>query len=99
MKKLLAFILVAGMVGFISCGPSQKDKDAAAKKTKDSLDAVAKEKRTQDSLAEIQKQDSIKKKHVEDSIADAKKKQQGGTYIPPKTQQQIQKQNVSKGRG
>jgi hypothetical protein len=94
MKKLFALFIAVALVSFMACGGG-KDKAAAEKKTKDSLDSVAKVK-TQDSLAEIQKQDSIKKKHVEDSIADAKKKP-GGTQ-GTKSEKEIIKEKVSGGR-
>ena len=78
MKKILALILVAGMVTFVACGPS-KDKIKQQKRL-DSLrlDSIKKV-READSLAAVEKeqrkQDSIKA----DSISKAKDKKGHGT--------------------
>ena len=96
MKKLLALIVIGGMVGFISCGPSQKDKDAAKKKTQDSLDSIAKDKRVSDSLAQIRIADSTRKA---DSLAEIAKKKPQGTGVKPKTTLEDKKEKVKAGRG
>ena len=81
MKKLLALVLVAGMVAFVSCGPSKKDQEAKEKAKQDSIKAAEKAKKEADSLASVEKEkrklDSLK----QDSIAKAEKnKPKGGNY-------------------
>ena len=84
MKKLFALLLVAGMVAFVACGPSQKEKEAKEKAKQDSIAAAEKAKIEADSLAAVEKEkrklDSLK----QDSIAKADKKKAHGTK--PKTQ-------------
>ncbi len=102
MKKLLALVLVAGMVTFISCGPSKKDQEAKAKQKQDSIAAAEKAKKEADSLAAVEKEkrklDSLK----QDSIAkvDKKKHHQGNkpknNSKPPEQQT---KEKVKAGRG
>jgi hypothetical protein len=64
MKKLLTLALAAGMVAFmVSCGPSQKEKDAKEKAKQDSIKAAEKAKKEADSLANVEKM-----KHMQDSL-------------------------------
>jgi hypothetical protein len=74
MKKLFAMFVVAGMVGFVACGPSAEEK--AAKDREDSIKYA-------DSITLVEQQnqlmtDSITKadaqKAIDDSIANADKK-------------------------
>jgi len=94
MKKLLALVLVAGMVAFVSCGPSKKDQEAKEKAKQDSIKAAEKAKKEADSLAAVEKEkrklDSLK----QDSIAKAEKKPKGGNYGGGQQQQQQQQQQV-----
>jgi hypothetical protein len=97
MKKLLALVLVAGMVAFVSCGPSKKDQEAKEKAKQDSIKAAEKAKKEADSLASVEKEkrklDSLK----QDSIAKAdKKKPQGGHQGGQKPQGQQQQQQQVK---
>jgi|WetSurMetagenome_2_1015567.scaffolds.fasta_scaffold1017617_1 hypothetical protein len=100
MKKLLALILVAGMATFIACGPSQKDKDEAAKKKQDSIHkadsiaAVEKEKHLADSLAAAEKE-----KRAKDSLAKLQNKPQGNYNPKPQQQQQQVAPTKPKGKG
>jgi len=92
MKKLLALVLVAGMVAFVSCGPSKKDQEAKEKAKQDSINAAEKAKKEADSLAAVEKEkrklDSLK----QDSIAKADKKKPQGNYGGGQHQQQQQQQ-------
>jgi Flp pilus assembly protein TadB len=80
MKKLLALVLVAGMVAFVACGPSKEDQEKKEKAKQDSIKAAEKAKTEADSLAKVEKEknriDSLKK----DSIEKSKKNQ--GSYHP-----------------
>jgi hypothetical protein len=75
MKKLFTLFVVAGMLSFVACGPSAKEKEAQEQKMKDSLaevhkqDSIAKAEAAQ-MAAEQAKKDSIAKA---DSIANAEK--------------------------
>jgi hypothetical protein len=75
MKKLSQLLVIAGLISFIACGPSAKEKAEKAKQ--DSIriaDSIAKEMKAQDSIrladsiAKV-KQDSAR---IADSIANAK---------------------------
>ncbi|MFH0865964.1 MAG: hypothetical protein V1904_07200 [Bacteroidota bacterium] len=81
MKKLLALLLVAGMVAFVACGPSKEDQEKKEKARQDSIKAAERAKNEADSLAKVEadkrKQDSLRK----DSIDKAKNKPQGN-YNP-----------------
>jgi len=79
MKKLLALTLIAGMVAFVACGPSKKEKEAKEKAKQDSINAAEKAKREADSLATIEKAKAVKDSLRKDSIAKAEKKQPKGT--------------------
>ena len=79
MRKLFTFFVIAGMMSFVACGPSQKDKEAQEKRTTDSLAEVAKN----DSIAQAEaasmqaeqaKKDSI---IMADSLAKAEKEPKG----------------------
>ncbi len=70
MKKILSLLVVAGMMTFVACGPSAKEKAAAEKLKQDSIATAMAAQATQDSLvqaeaamkaAEAAKQDSIMK--------------------------------------
>ncbi|MDP4266285.1 MAG: hypothetical protein Q8880_02475 [Bacteroidota bacterium] len=75
MRKLFTFFVIAGMMSFVACGPSAKDKEAQEKKMKDSLAEVAKQdsiaKAEAAKMAEQAKQDSIAKA---DSLAKSEDK-------------------------
>jgi len=97
MKKLFALVLVAGMVAFVACGPSQKEKDAKEKAKQDSIAAVEKVKKEADSLAAVEKE-----KAKQDSIAKAEKKKapkHTGNKPPEKTKEQQVKEKIKTGRG
>ncbi len=69
MKKLLSLLIVAGMVAFVACGPSQAELEA--KRIADSIRVADSVKKVNDSLAEIARQDSIKKAEEAKKIADS----------------------------
>ncbi|MCK9618671.1 MAG: hypothetical protein M0R21_12655 [Lentimicrobiaceae bacterium] len=74
MKRFSQFLVIAGLVSFIACGPSAKEKEAEQRKL-DSLkqDSIMKAQAIQDSLYKadsIVKADSAK---VADSLAKIKK--------------------------
>ncbi|MFA4853366.1 MAG: hypothetical protein WC599_12685 [Bacteroidales bacterium] len=94
MKKLFALVLVAGMVAFVACGPSKKDKEAKEKAKQDSIAAADKAKKEADSLAAVvRKMDSLK----QDSIAKADKKKVHGNKPKPQGNQQQPNQGMPKG--
>ena len=99
MKKLLALALVAGMVAFISCGPSKKDQEAKEKAKQDSIATVEKAKKEADSLAAVQKEkirlDSLK----QDSIAKAEKKKHTANKPKTKPTEEPAKPKVVAGKG
>ena len=99
MKKLLALALVAGMVTFISCGPSKKDQEAKEKAKQDSIAAAEKAKIEADSLAAVEKEknrlDSLKK----DSIAKAEKPKANKPKVVHPTQQPQPKPTKPSGKG
>ena len=64
MKKLLALVIISGMVTFVACGPSKKDIEAKEKLKQDSIAAVDKQRKQADSLAQVEKQ-----KREADSLA------------------------------
>jgi len=76
MKKVLSFMLVAGLVAMFACGPSAEEKAAREQAIKDSI--------ANDSISKVQIADSIAKAEVHakfvadsariaDSIANLKK--------------------------
>jgi len=93
MKKLLALVLVAGMVTFISCGPSKKDQEAKEKAKQDSIAAAEKAKKEADSLAAVEKEKRKLDSLRQDSIAKADKKKphgnQGGNQQQPKPKPKV----------
>ncbi len=99
MKKLLALLLVAGMVSFVACGPSKKDQEAKEKAKQDSISAAEKAKKEADSLASVEKQkrrlDSLK----QDSLAKADKKNQNKPKPQGGQQQQQQQVKPTKPQG
>lgn len=75
MKKLLTIATAAGMLAFIACGPSQADKDKAAKAKADSAHMADSMKAAQAASMMKMKQDSINAKMKADSakMADSAK--------------------------
>ena len=71
MKKVLTLLVVAGMMSFVACGPSAKDKAAAEKLKQDSIATAQADQAKQDSIANVAKQDSIANAAKQDSIAKA----------------------------
>jgi hypothetical protein len=110
MKKLLSLILVAGVVTFISCGPSAEEKAAMDKARQDSIDKV--EKARLDSIEEVNKA-AIEKMRADsaaqadmakariDSLEAANKKMQKSATDKKKKEEKLQKdiQQQSKGKG
>ena len=86
MKKLLALTLIAGMVAFVACGPSKKEKEAKEKAKQDSINAAEKAKREADSLATIEKAKAVKDSLRKDSIAKAEKSKPKGHASTAKSQ-------------
>jgi hypothetical protein len=87
MKKLLALVLVAGMVTFVACGPSKKDQEAKEKQKQDSINLAEKAKKEADSLANVEKLKHQKDSLKMDSMAKANKQPKGNyNYNAPKQQ-------------
>ncbi len=66
MKKVLTLAVVAGMISFTACGPSQADLDKAKKMHDDSV-------RIADSTAAAMEAAKMKEQMMQDSIANAQK--------------------------
>jgi len=99
MKKLFALVLVAGMLAFVACGPSKKDREAKEKQKQDSIVAAEKAKKEADSLAAVEKAKSIMDSLKKDSIAKADKKKAHGNKPSVKTKEQKIKEKIKAGRG
>jgi membrane protein involved in colicin uptake len=92
MKKLLALLLVAGMVAFVACGPSKKDQEAKEKAKQDSIKAAEKAKKEADSLAAVEKEKRRMDSLRQDSINKSKNRPHGGGNQggqPPKPPQPV----------
>lgn len=74
MKRLSQLLVIAGLVSFIACGPSAKEKEAAQAKL-DSLkqDSIMKAQAVQDSIARLDSVAIADSAKVADSLAKVKK--------------------------
>ena len=110
MKKILSFLVIAGIATLVSCGPSAEEKAAVEKARQDSIQA-AMDKMTADSLASVQ---ASAQKMMQDSIAHATAKADSMAAaakskpkmvkkpVAPKTQQEKVQEQIKKvagGRG
>ncbi|MEI8202765.1 MAG: hypothetical protein WCH34_07115 [Bacteroidota bacterium] len=104
MKKILSLLVVAGMMTFVACGPSQKEKDAAAKLKNDSIAAAQAEQAKQDSIAKAEEAMKAAEAAKQDSIAKAEeasktKKVVGKKETKKETTKVTPKDKVKPGQG